>query len=110
MVKNIKYTFPAILLLCLVVGLTMTASATNSGTWVENLTWMLDDEGTLTISDAEDMANYTEEPEKPWTGNEVYIKQNVINEGIACIFANVCSSMTLVSSILKSSSKNQVIH
>ena len=70
-----------------------------SGTCGENLTWVLDDEGTLTISGTGEMPRYTNKTQ-PWNSYLADIKRVVINEGATIIssyaFYN-CIGLTAVS-------------
>lgn len=54
----------------------------DSGTCGENLTWALDDEGTLTISGEGAMEDYEKASESPWYSNRQSITKVVIEEGI----------------------------
>ncbi len=81
-----------ILSLCLVfalcvsmlAGVTTPASAASSGTCGENLTWTLDDNGTLTISGTGAMTNYSSSS-APWYVNRGSIKTVVIKDGVTSI-------------------------
>ena len=56
------------------------------GTCGENLTWVLTDDGTLTISGSGDMANYDSySPTAPWYEFRTSVKSVVINEGVTSI-------------------------
>ena len=69
-----------------------------SGTCGENLTWTLDDAGTLTISGTGDMANYSWS-NVPWHSNSSSIKTVTIGDGITCIGENAffgCSDLTSI--------------
>ncbi len=74
------------------------AKAATSGTCGDNLTWTLDDEGTLTISGTGKMTNYSTSSSNrsPWYYN-TSIKKVVIQDGVtsigSCAFYN-CSSLT----------------
>lgn len=72
------------ILLSLIVALPFTVSAASSGMCGENLTWSVDDDGTLTISGTGtmyDFDNYENRP--PW--DDLTIQSLVINEGITHI-------------------------
>ena len=65
-----------------------------------NLTWRLDDDGTLTISGTGNMKDwYTEENPAPWYGQRTTIKKVIIENGVTSIgedaFAE-CESLTSV--------------
>ena len=58
--------------------------ASESGNYGDNLTWTLDDEGTLTISGTGEMADLNPE-EVPWYGFRTWIKNLVIEDGVTSI-------------------------
>ncbi|MBQ4516206.1 MAG: leucine-rich repeat domain-containing protein, partial [Clostridia bacterium] len=62
---------------------TIIASAAESGACGNSLTWVLDDEGTLTISGEGDMDDWRSHLYVPWTYLDV--KKIVINEGVTSI-------------------------
>ena len=71
-------------------------SAAESGTCGDNLTWTLDDEGTLTISGTGDMKNWPQySNDTPWFNNKLDIKKLVIQSGVTSIgksaFNNCCN-------------------
>lgn len=74
----------------------ITAYAASSGTCGDNLTWVLDDDGTLTISGTGAMTDWTYSSTAPWYGNSSSIKSVVIDDGVTSIdeyaFYN-CSSL-----------------
>ncbi len=79
---------------------TEAAEIVNSGTCGENLTWTLDDEGTLIISGTGEMKDYEDDDcnifPRPW-GTD--IKKAVIQEGVTSIGASAfykCSKLTSV--------------
>lgn len=62
------------------------AHAATSGTCGDNVTWTLDDEGTLTISGTGDMENYSYGAyDVPWYHIKNDIKTTIINNGITSI-------------------------
>ena len=69
-----------------------------SGTCGDNLTWTLDDAGTLTISGEGAMTNYNSGG-APWYGKRAQIKEIVFAEGVTSIgnyaFSN-CTSLTTI--------------
>ncbi len=88
------------LLVC-ALSATAMAETVDSGTCGaqgDNLTWTLDDQGTLTISGTGDMADYTWDT-LPWARNTYTIKSVVLEEGVTSIgdyaFSG-CTSMTSV--------------
>ena len=82
----------AFLALCMVVSLlpaTAAQAATEiaSGTCGENLTWTLDDEGTLTISGEGPMTDWGE-CEAPWFDNRSTITTVIVESGVTSIGAH----------------------
>ena len=78
-----------ILLLLCILCFCFTVSAA-SGTCGENLTWTLNDSGTLTISGTGDMYNYSSSSKAPWYTNYVYLPQVyqvVIGENVTSILS-----------------------
>ncbi len=69
------------------------------GTCGDNLTWTLDDEGTLTISGTGDMENYSSITEIPWYNYLFDVKMVIIENGVTSIGNNVfneCSNLVSV--------------
>ncbi len=56
-----------------------------SGSCGENVNWVLDSEGTLTISGSGDMENYESGTRTPWFSRRGYIKKVVIENGVTGI-------------------------
>ena len=86
----------------LLAAFTLTASAAeiiDSGTCGENLTWVLDNEGTLTISGTGDMDDYMSNTSVPWYDNRSAINSVVMEGGVtsiaSCAFVD-CSNLTVV--------------
>ena len=63
----------------------VTVASISSGTCGENLTWILDEEGTLTISGSGDMETYESASDVPWYSLGDDIKKIVIEEGVTGI-------------------------
>ena len=85
------------ILVTLTVVLPTTVSAASSGTCGENLTWTLDDSGTLTISGSGKMADWTSFDKVPWWNDDitsVIIGDSVTSIG-SCAF-EYCRSLTSV--------------
>lgn len=59
------------------------ANAATSGTCGDNVTWTLDDNGTLTISGTGKMKDY--DNDTPWNKYRLYIKSAVIEKGVTSI-------------------------
>ena len=74
----------ALLLSCCPV-IPLQASAATSGTCGDNLTWVLDDEGTLTISGTGPMTDLESYSGAPWYGNRESIKNVIIESGVTTI-------------------------
>ena len=77
-------------LLCFIIAAALSVGAmaaiVDSGTCGDNVTWTLDDEGTLTISGAGRMTSYTDSNRSPWYSRRnsitsVYIESNVTSIG-----------------------------
>lgn len=92
------------LALCIFVGmftaLPMTASAAASGVCGDNLTWVLDDAGTLTISGTGDMWDWQRTltgGDTPWSDSGNIIKTVIIQDGVTSIGRNAfcgCGGLT----------------
>ncbi len=61
------------------------ATVVSSGACGANLTWELDDEGTLTIAGTGDMADYNYEYRPLWYSNRSSIKKVIIGDGVTSI-------------------------
>lgn len=61
------------------------ASIVNSGTCGDNLTWTLDDRGTLTISGTGAMTNWSFNSFAPWYSSRSSIKDVIIGNGVTSI-------------------------
>ena len=75
------------------------AEIVKSGTCGTNLTWTLDDEGTLTISGEGGMRDYSSSSYAPWYNNRSEIKTAVIEDGVTSIGNSAfrgCSGITSV--------------
>ena len=90
------------LALCLVLcagllpGTARAAEIVDSGTCGENLTWVLDSEGTLTISGTGEMEDYN----CPWVDQRSFIQAVIISEGVTSIGDTAfyqCSKLSSVS-------------
>ncbi len=87
-----------VLLLVCIVALPTEANAATSGTCGTNLTWTLDDAGTLTISGTSSMTEYAF-GKAPWYRNRSSIKKVVVENGCTsiCDYAFYgCSNLTSV--------------
>ena len=84
-----KRVFSLLIVLCLVLGMLPAVSAMEvaSGTCGENLTWILTEDGTLTISGTGKMKNYSSAANKPapWFAYSDSILQVVVDHGVTSI-------------------------
>ena len=70
-----------------------------TGTCGDNLTWTLDDEGTLTISGTGAMTSYFYSSSIPWYSNRSSVKKVVVSEGVTSIGDRAFSGCTGLTSI-----------
>ena len=94
------------LALCIFAGmltaLPMTASAAASGVCGDNLTWVLDDVGTLTISGTGDMWDWQRiltGGDTPWSDSGNIVKTVIIQDGVTSIGRNAfcgCGGLTSI--------------
>ena len=77
----------------------ISASAASSGMCGENVSWVLDDSGTLTISGTGSMANYSSSSSAPWNDNASDINRVIVGNGVTSIgnyaFAS-CGNLTSI--------------
>ena len=83
------------------IELTANAETNHSGECGTNVTWTLDEEGTLTVSGTGAMANYSGTPDhySPWYDSRSEIKQIVIANGVTSIGDNafmLCDNLVSV--------------
>lgn len=78
-------TLALISLLFLVFCTTANAETVASGTCGENLTWTLDDVGTLTISGTGEMTNWSDSMDQPWQEYKASIQAVVVENGVISI-------------------------
>jgi hypothetical protein len=74
-------------------------AASKSGTCGDNLNWVLDDKGTLTVSGIGDMKNFNTASSTPWYSNKSSIKSVKIENGVTSIGNRAFYSCTNISSI-----------
>ena len=87
------------MLLTTVTILPITANAASSGTCGDNLTWTLDNDGTLTISGTGDMYDYPWSKSSPWYNLSSSIKKVIVEIGVTSIGWRAfedCSSLTSI--------------
>ena len=101
MMKKIIYLILAVLTVALLATTVLAAGTeTASGTCGENLTWKLDNEGTLTISGTGAMAMYSRVEPAPWYEMADDIKTLIVEDGVTIISATAfreCSNLEEVS-------------
>ena len=97
-----KRIFSLLLVLCMVFAMlpvtAFAASTVHSGTCGVNLTWTLDDEGTLTISGEGTMYNYGR-VDAPWIGHQEQVLSAVVEDGVTSIGDYAfegCKSLTAI--------------
>lgn len=104
-----KRILSVVLVLSMMVSfMPIIASAATSGTCGDNLTWTLDDNGTLTISGTGEMKNYSGNLNQsaPWHSNIKSIKSVVIEKGVTNIgdyafsWCNSLTSITIPNSVI----------
>ena len=80
----VKKNISIFLILCMLISLfpQIAYAETVTNTFGNNLTWTLDDEGTLTISGTGEIPDYTEKLAAPWDNKVNKIKAIVIKNGI----------------------------
>lgn len=79
----------------MLLALPLVANATSSGECGDNLTWVLDDNGVLTIAGSGDMWNWY--GNLPWTSEEV--QQVAIEDGVTSISSYAfyyCTNLTSI--------------
>ena len=77
----------------------LAADVVESGTWGDNLTWTLDENGLLTISGEGEMAGFDNDPDAAWRAfsdqiNEVVIEEGVTTVGNGAFYA--CGNLTAI--------------
>ena len=75
------------------------ASAETSGTWGDNLTWVLDDGGKLTISGTGEMVSFGYYSSDAWRADKASIKEVVIEDGVTSIGDSAFSGCSKLTSI-----------
>ncbi len=93
-----------VMLICLVLVIgamavnAFAAEEVASGTCGKNVTWVLNDDGTLTISGEGEMANHYD-PSYPWHSYRTQIKTIVIEEGVTSIGVSAFVECTALTSV-----------
>ncbi|MBR4720590.1 MAG: leucine-rich repeat protein [Clostridia bacterium] len=98
MKKRIFSLFVILYILLPVAVIPVHAAIVGSGTCGDNLTWTLNDKGTLTISGTGDMKDYSYDT-MPWYSSRSSIKTVIIQNGVTSIGSETfynCSSLTSI--------------
>ena len=89
MKRTISFLLSLVMVLGIFVSVPVTVSAASSGKCGDNLTWTLNDKGTLTINGTGDMYNYGPDSgsfnKRPWYIDCYDIKTVIIDEGVTSI-------------------------
>jgi len=107
MLNNIKKTVVTIFLVAIFAimysGGTITASAEESGTIGENISWTLSDDGTLTLTGTGEIIfehnPYYIKPEIPWDASKGNIKKVIIGNGITNVEQYAFDSCTALEEV-----------
>ncbi len=75
------------------------AEIVTQGTCGENLTWMLTDDGTLTISGSGEMSDYYRLADRPWDSVDESITTVVIEDGVTSIGNAAFAKLTSLTSV-----------
>ena len=97
--KPVSILLSVLMVLSLFAGMTFTANAASGGTCGEGLTWILDDNGLLTISGTGEMTNYNDSSDVSPFASDTAIKTVKIESGVTTIGAfafHGCSGLTSV--------------
>ena len=103
MKKRIAYAIIAVIAVFVLMSLTVisaSAEVVDSGTCGENVTWVLDDSGTITISGLGEMTDFENYTATPWADYRKEIKKAVIEDGVTSVGShsfNMIRSLTSVS-------------
>ena len=85
MKRNVlKYSVVLLILFFIFVTVSVNAEIVSEGVCGENLTWTLDNNGTLTINGTGDMTDYSSS-EVPWKSSRQNITSIIINNGVTSI-------------------------
>ena len=90
------FSFSVVIALILSTTIVIAAATTASGTFGDDLTWLLDSGGTLVISGTGDMS-WLSSNDVPWKSNASSVKKVIINNGITNIGVSAfsgCSNLT----------------
>ena len=97
MKRLLIYATGTAFILLILISLSVTASAASDGTCGDCVTWMLDDDGNLTIGGTGNMYNYSASADVPWNSFRPDIKTVTIGNAVTGIskysFSN-CDNLT----------------
>ena len=99
MKKQVLSVFFALCLIFTLLPVSAFADTVKSGTCGNDLTWALDDAGTLTISGTGEMDNYYDIDGIPWYDDSESIVKVVVEDGVTSIGSSAfygCSSLASV--------------
>lgn len=105
--KKIKVLLCMVLCICLLTVLTPYSMAASSGTCGENITWKLDDAGTLSLTGSGAMADCSLE-RYPWDSEKANIKKLIIGEGITSVGKAAFSECNNLSEIVFPSTLEEI--
>ncbi|MCQ2253941.1 MAG: leucine-rich repeat protein [Bacteroidaceae bacterium] len=88
-----------ILLAFMVVTITANAAVVQSGSCGTNVTYVLNDDGTLVISGSGNMSNYTSDSNTPWYNKIREIRRIQIKEGVTSIGDNTFPGCYVLTSV-----------
>ncbi len=79
-----------------------------TGSCGENLTWSLDESGTLTISGTGEMADYTADGGQPWAGYSAQINSLIIENGVTKLGAFAFDGLSALAAVVFKGSAPQI--
>lgn len=85
MENKVWFAFVLTLVLCMSVCFGAQAATVASGTCGDNVTWVLDDEGTLTISGSGAMDSISGFASAPWYDDRESVKSIVVQSGVTSV-------------------------
>lgn len=109
--KLLILTFTLILLLCAILALNTSAETVASGDCGaegDNVTWAIDDTGTLTISGTGEMQDFSNALFMPWEDYKRYITTLIINNGVTNISGSAFSDFRKLTDITISDSVTNI--
>ena len=79
-----------------------------TGSCGENLTWSLDESGTLTVSGTGEMADYTADGGQPWAGYSAQISSLIIENGVTKLGAFAFDGLSALATVVFKGSAPQI--